>query len=93
MRAIHELKTNEARSCEASDLHPILAVTASSVVFITARIDPIFVSSTAVHRNDFHMFPAVVNGFYPFIKTMEQRKNMTLLRGFETQVAHYLIIN
>ena len=78
---------------EETNIESILAVTASSVVFITARIDPIFVSSTAVHKNDFHMFPAIVNGFYPFIKTMEQRKNMTLLRGFETQVTHYLIIN
>ena len=78
---------------EETNIESILAVTASSVVFITARIDPIFFSSTAVHKNDFHMFPAIVNGFYPFIKTMEQRKNMTLLRGFETQVTHYLIIN
>ena len=30
------------------------------VVFITARIDSIFVSSTAVHIHDFHIFTALV---------------------------------
>ena len=35
-----------------------LISTTSSIVFITARIDSIFISSTAVHTNDFHMFTA-----------------------------------
>ena len=32
----------------------------SSVVFITARIDSIFVSSIAVHIYDFHVFIAII---------------------------------
>ena len=30
-----------------------------SIVFITARVASIFVSSTAVHMYDFHVFPVV----------------------------------
>ena len=33
----------------------------SSVVFITARIDSVFVTSTAVHTYDFHMFTAIIH--------------------------------
>ena len=33
----------------------------SSVVFITARIDSIFVSSTVLHTYDFHMFTAIIH--------------------------------
>ena len=37
-----------------------LISTTSLVVFITARIDSIFVSSTAVHIHEFHIFTALV---------------------------------
>ena len=40
-----------------------LISTTSLVVFITARIDSIFVSSTAVHTYDFHMFTAIIHHF------------------------------
>ena len=38
-----------------------------SIVFITARITSIFVSSTAVHMYDFHVFPVVYSPLWGFI--------------------------
>ena len=40
-----------------------LITTTSSAVFKTARINSIFVSSTAVHTYDFHMFTAIIHHF------------------------------
>ena len=51
------------KSRKSLNFFPGLISTTSSVVFISARIDSMFVSSTAVHRYDFHMFTAIIHHF------------------------------
>ena len=41
-----------------------LISTTNSVVFVTARIASIFVSSTGVYIYDFHIFTVIISSFF-----------------------------
>ena len=74
---IHENHTCELHTCEETNMEVILAVMKTMLYqlyepeffFITARSASIFVSSTAVHIYDFHIFTVRVQSC--FVKIIE----------------------
>ena len=61
--AVNIWKLFVCTTVEETNVGSILAVMNTTELVVTARIDSIFVSSTAVHTNDFHMFIAIIHHF------------------------------